>query len=210
MHTRERWRRGLRLDKGQVLALHNARHRARGRGEYDFDRRLRAILLVGKDNLTQRDVAKIFEVTPSCITGWVMKYTRRGIEGLRIGKAPGKTPRLTDDQKKRLSKMIEAGPEGCGLDTGVWTGPIVRELIQRKFHVRYSVEQVRRILHQLGFSVQYPKHVLSEASQAEQDRWLRKVLPEIKKKLLWKAALYSSRTSASSSSRARSATRGRR
>lgn len=210
MHTRERWRRGLQLDKGQVLALHNARSRAQKNGDVEYDRRLRAILLVGHEHVLQQEAAKIFEVTASCITGWVMKYTQGGIDALRPGKAPGAKARLTDAQKQRLSKMIESGPEECGLDTGVWTGPIVRDLIAQRFGVSYSVEQTRRILHQLGFSVQYPKQVLSEASQADQERWLRKVLPEIKKRLLQKAALFSSRTSASSSNRARSAGRGRR
>lgn len=188
MQTRERWRSGLRLDKGEILALHHARHRARREGDYEYDRRLRGILLVGKDCLTQQEVAKIFEVTPSCITGWVMKYTREGLDGLRPKKAPGATPKLNSRQRERLAKMIKAGPERCGLDTGVWTGPIVRALIEETFGVYYSVEQVRRVLHQLRFSVQYPKQVLSEASLAKQERWLRRELPAIKKKRRTKTA----------------------
>lgn len=209
MERREAWRPGLRLDQGQTLALNNARSRAKKDRDLEFDKRLRSILLVGHEHYTQKAAAKILEVTENCVTRWVMTYKSAGIEGLRPGIHPGAKPRLTDAQKARLSKWIEEGPEECGLDTGVWTGPIVRDLIERRFGIHYSVPQVRKILHQLGFSVQYPKHVLSEASQKDQDRWLRRVLPEIKKRLLAKAALFSSRTSASSSSRARSARRGR-
>ncbi len=182
MQIRERWSSGLRLDKGAFLAVHNARTRAQKEGDERFSRKLRAIILVGKDHYTQAAAAKILEVDTNSVTRWVMTYVDRGIEALRPKKAPGRKPFLSPDQEHRMSKIIENGPEAFGLDTGVWSGPIIRDVIERRFKVKYSVEQARRILHKLGFSVQYPKHVLSEASQKEQDLWLKHVLPGIKKK----------------------------
>jgi transposase len=182
MKVRERWRSGLRLEKGEALNVHNARVRAQAEGDARFARKLRAILLVGKDCLTQETAAKVLEVDPNSVTRWVMTYVEKGIDGLRPKKAAGRKPFLTPAQEDRLSKIIENGPEAIGLDTGVWSGPIIREVIERRFKIKYSVEQARRILHRLGFSVQYPKHVLSEASQAAQDKWLRTTLPAIKKK----------------------------
>lgn len=208
VRQREAWRPGLRLDKGAALAVHNARLRAQKAGDDKFDLHLRAIQLVGKDHYTQRSAAVILEVDPNSVTRWVMAYKKGGVEALKPKKIEGPKSRLSEDQKARLAKWIEAGPEEFGLDTGVWTGPIIRDLIEAKFKVSYSVRQVRKILHKLGFSVQYPKHVLSEASLLEQERWLRRVLPEIKKKLRQKAALFSSKTSASSNSRARSYAHG--
>lgn len=187
MKVRERWRSGLRLEKGAALAVHNARARAQEAGDERFSRKLRAILLVGKDHYTQQAAAKILEVDTNSVTRWVMAYARDGIEGLRPKKAPGRKSFLNADQEHRLSKIIENGPEAFGLDTGVWTGPVIRDVIERRFKIKYSVEQARRILHKLGFSVQYPKHVLSEASQAAQEKWLRHVLPGIKKKRRRKA-----------------------
>ena len=182
MKVRERWRSGLRLEKGEALNIHNARVRAQSEGNDRFARKLRAILLVGKEHLTQITAAKVLEVDPNSVTRWVMAYAKKGIDGLRPKKAPGRKPFLTSAQEKRLAKIIENGPEAFGLDTGVWSGPIIREVIERRFKIKYSVEQARRILHKLGFTVQYPKHVLSEASQAAQDKWLRTTLPAIKKK----------------------------
>lgn len=188
MKQREGWRRGLRLEKGAVLALHNARSRAQAAGEHKFDQHLRAILLVGKDRYTQGAAAAILEVDANSVTRWVMAYQRKGIEGLRPKNGGGRPSRLSADQDHRLSKIIQNGPDAFGLDTGVWTGPLVRDVIEKRFKIRYSVEQSRRILHRLGFSVQYPKHVLSEASQAAQDAWLRHTLPAIKKKRRTKTA----------------------
>lgn len=202
MRTREPWRRGLRLGKGAMLELHNARRRAQSAGEDKYDQRLRAILLVGQERLTQEEVAKVFEVTASCITRWVMLYVKKGVSGLRPLKQPGRKARLSPKQLQRLRRIISNGPEDYGLDTGVWTGPIVRDLILKRFRVEYSVEQSRRILHKLGFSIQYPKQVLSEASLAEQERWLRKTYPAIKKKRRGKEASSSSKTRRPSSNQA--------
>jgi transposase len=182
MKVRERWRSGFRLEKGAALNVHNARVRAQAEGEQRFARKLHAILLVGKHHLTQDAAAKILDVVPNSVTRWVMAYVDKGVDGLRPKKYPGRKPLLTPDQEHRLSKIIENGPEAFGLDTGIWTGPIIRDVIERRFKIKYSVEQARRILHKLGFSIQYPKHVLSEASQSAQERWLRHVLPAIKKK----------------------------
>ena len=188
MKVRERWRSGLRLEKGEALNVHNARVRAQEDGNARFSRKLRAILLVGRDHYTQEAAAEILEVDTNSVTRWVMTYVKKGVEGLRPKKAPGRKPLLNADQEHRLSKIIENGPEAYGLDTGIWSGPIIRDLIERRFKIRYSVEQARRILHKLGFSIQYPKQVLSEASQAAQDRWLRNDLPAIKKKRPMKGA----------------------
>lgn len=203
MQQRERWRPGLRLEKGAALALHNARRRAQDAGEAKFDQHLRAIILVGQDHYTQKAAAKILEVDPNSVTRWVMAYVAKGIEGLRPKDGGGRPSRLTADQEHRLSKIIENGPEAFGLESGVWTGPMVRDVIEKRFKIKYSVEQARRILHKLGFSVQYPKHVLSEASQTAQERWLRHVLPGVKKKRRTRAGSSSSKTRVSSSSRAR-------
>ena len=203
MKQREHWREGLRLDNAAAQALRNARRGEDARSNPKFDRRLRAILLVGVDHYTQEAAAAILEVDPNSITRWVMAYVAKGIDGLRLKKKEGRKPRLTERQMWLLGRWIEQGPEEFGLDTGLWTGPIVRDVIERKFHITFSVEQVRRILNKLGFSLQYPKQVLSEASLAAQKRWLRNELPRIKKKRKRTAGLFSSRTNASSSRAAR-------
>ena len=182
MKKRERWRKGFQLSKGDALVVWNAKTAAEDRGETDFARRLRAVWLVGRKGYKQNAVAEMLEVTTGCVWEWVRTYRVRGIEGLRTRKAPGAKPKLTDKQFERLRRWIKRGPEACGYDTGVWTGPLVRDLIKAKFNVTYSVPHVRRILHKLGFSVQYPKKILSEASLEEQERWLKKDYPRIKKK----------------------------
>ncbi len=68
----------------------------------------------------------------------------------------GRPSRLSDEQMKELVDIVEAGPEVSGLDTGVWTSPIITDLVRRRFGIKYHPSQIRRILHKLGFSIQYP------------------------------------------------------
>ena len=166
MDHREHWRRGFRLSRGEALAIRNTRRAAIERREEAFAHRLRALLLLGEETLTQAEVAKVFEVTPNCVTRWVMAYGRGGVDALRTRKAPGAPRRLGEQQRLRLKRIIELGPEAYGLDTGVWTAPIVGQIIRDRYSIRYSATQVRRILHDLGFSLQYPKRILSEAQLA--------------------------------------------
>lgn len=76
MKQRERWRCGLRLDFGEAQALRNTRRGSEAQEDPRFDRRLRAILLVGAERYTQEAAAKIFEVDTNSITRWVMAYQK--------------------------------------------------------------------------------------------------------------------------------------
>ena len=78
--------------------------------------------------------------------------------------------------------MIREGPENSGLDTGVWTAPIIADLVKQRFRIAYSPSQIRRVLHELGFSLQYPGRELSQADKKRQATWLEDELPEVKKK----------------------------
>jgi transposase len=55
-------------------------------------------------------------------------------------------------------------------------------VIEEEFGVVYHPGHVRKLLHELGFSVQRPRRVLARAEPREQDRWRRYTYPNLKKK----------------------------
>jgi hypothetical protein len=65
------------------------------------------------------------------------------------------------------------------LDTGLWTSDA--GLGDRKFGVA-CIRGTCADLHNLGFSVQRPRRVLARADAGEQDRWHRRIYPNLKKK----------------------------
>jgi transposase len=121
-------------------------------------------------------------VTRGSVNRWLQWYDSDHVEGLRTRIAEGPAPKLTDEQREALTVIIELGPIQAGYQSGVWTGPMIGDLIEQRFGVRYHNHHVPKLLHQLRFSVQRPRKRLARADLARQATWLRETLPKIKKK----------------------------
>lgn len=169
------------LTSRQIKGIKSIQWKARKGSDCRLLVRCHAILMRHR-GLQSGTVASIVGVHPNSVRGWVRRVEEHGIYGLLDKEYPGAAPKLDAEQKDRLRAIVEGGPESFGWDTGVWTGPLVREVILREFGVRYHVSQVRRILDRLGFSVQYPRIRLSKADTEKQEEWLKVTMPEIKKK----------------------------
>jgi transposase len=127
-------------------------------------------------------LSEALEVTRGSINRWLQWYQAMGAEGLRNAERPGPTPRLSEAQKAELATIIEAGPQAAGFTSGMWTGPMIGDLIRRRFGVRYHNHHIPRLLGWMGFSVQRPRKRLARADAEAQAVWLRHRLPAIKKK----------------------------
>lgn len=128
------------------------------------------------------DLAVQLDVTRGSVNRWLQWYDAMGIEGLVTGKPPGPSPKLNESQRAELTALVEAGPIAAGYASGVWTGPMVGDLIEQRFGVRYHKHNIPRLLHELGFSLQRPRKRLARADLAAQATWVRETLPAIKKK----------------------------
>ena len=156
---------------------------AEARNDLEEWRRGRAVLgYIGKRSVIS--LAAELGVTRGSVNRWLQWYEADGTDGLATGKPSGRPPRLTESQLAELTALIEAGPIAAGYVTGVWTGPIIGDLIRKRFDVSYHNHHVPRLLHQLGFSVQRPRKRLARADLNAQAIWLRETFPRIKKKPL--------------------------
>jgi transposase len=128
------------------------------------------------------DLAAEADVSRGSVNRWLQRYESEGVEGLMAAIRPGPSRKLSDDQRAELVGLIEDGPQAAGYTSGVWTGPMIGDLIKERFNVSYHNHHVPRLLHSLGFSVQRPRKRLAKADAEAQARWLRERLPAIKKK----------------------------
>jgi len=161
---------------------------AEKRRDLDCWRRGRAVLGYVEERRVV-DLAAEAGVTRGSVNRWLQWYDALGIEGLLTGIPPGPAPRLADGQRAELVVIVEEGPVAAGYQSGVWTGPMIGDLIENRFGVRYHNHHIPRLLHQLGFSVQRPRKRLARADADAQEYWLRRRLPAIKKKPQRVAAL---------------------
>lgn len=150
-------------------------------GAFRVAKRLRAVVL-NSQGRTSGELADILQAPRSKVSEWLAQYETHGVEGLLEGHRSGRPPGLTPKQREQLSDILDSGPVAYGLDTGIWTSPLIAWIIEEEFGVHYHPGHVRKLLHELHFSVQRPHRVLMRADPAEQDRWHRYTYPRLKKK----------------------------
>jgi transposase len=171
---------GLRLTCAQEEELREELQISKGQKDLDKCLRIQGLLLVHQGH-READAAAMIGVGRRTLQEWIRRYRDRGISGLPKGPYPGGTSRLTQEQKAELSEIIEAGPQEAGLDTGVWSAPILVKMVENLYGVSYSSSHMGRILHSLKMSVQYPTRKYPKADEKAQEQWREETLPGIKK-----------------------------
>jgi transposase len=142
--------------------------------------RLEAIML-SVQRRTTGQIARGLQVDRTRVHAWIGAWNEYGEQGLLEGHRSGRPPELNAAQREQLADILDSGPVAYGLNTGVWTSPLITQIIAEEFDVAYHPGHVRRLLKQLDFSVQRPKAKLVRADPKKQNRWIRYTHPNLKK-----------------------------
>lgn len=142
--------------------------------------RLQAIMLSVQGQTTGQ-IAHGLQVDRTRAHAWIGAWNEHGEEGLLEGHRRGRPARLSAAQWEHLADILDSGPVAHGLNTGVWTSPLIAQIIQEEFAVSYHPGHVRHLLKRLNFSVQRPKTRLVQADPKKQNRWIRYTHPNLKK-----------------------------
>ena len=144
-------------------------------------RRRRAVrLLEAGNSLTA--VARLVGAAVSAVWAWRNTWKRRGEAGLAAKPAPGRPPKLTSQQRRRLPKILALGPLRHGYPNDLWTTRRIAVVIHREFGIDYHPAHVSRILGELGWSCQKPERRALQRNEAAIQHWKRHRWVEIKKK----------------------------
>ena len=128
------------------------------------------------------EVARLVKASPSSVHRWKELQKKHGAAGLKAKPHPGRSCRLSAQDKEQLKKLLLAGPEAAGFDSALWTCSRVAQVIEQTFGVSYHPDHVGRLLHGLGFSCQYPQHRAREQDEQAVRQWRLVAWPRIKKK----------------------------
>jgi len=150
-------------------------------GAYRVAKRIHSVLL-NSSGRTSGEIADILDAPLSRVSQWLRDYEEQGYDGILEGYRSGRNPKLSEEQKNALGDIIDSGPVAYGFLSGVWNSPMITRVIEEEFKITYHPGHVRKLLNQLGFSVQRPKRLLAKADKEKQDRWHRYTYPAIKKK----------------------------
>lgn len=127
------------------------------------------------------EVAATVGCSKSSASRWKQAWKEGGIVALRPKPNPGAKPKLNRQQQRRLLAALKQGTRHWGYAPSGWTGPLVRDLIQRLFGVSYHVDYIGPLLHRLGWSAQKPEQRARERNERAIARWRRDELPRLKK-----------------------------
>jgi len=143
-------------------------------------KRAKSVLLYLQDKKPY-EISDLMEVGLKSVYRWLNEYDREGVDGLYEGDHTGRPSLLTKVQLDVLEDILESGPIAYGLTKGIWTCPTVQHVIEEEFGISYHHDHVRKILHNMGFSVQRPTRKLALAKPELQQKWVRRTYPALKK-----------------------------
>lgn len=146
-------------------------------------RRFDAVQEYCRSIYTQDEVAAHFRVNPRTLRRWLKRYRDQGEDGLKARHNDSSKSRMSERQKDQLTKILLKGALASGFDTDMWTCPRVTEVVKKEFGISYHHDHIRRILHELGWSVQRPQRQAMERDEKAVQDWLHYKWPRIKKKL---------------------------
>ena len=136
------------------------------------------LLLEGKG---VREVSRLIGVSPSSVSRWKQQLKQGGLDALRAKPHPGRSPKLTAEQKKELEGILLKGARAAGFPTDSWTLKRVAQVIAREFGVTYHPGYVWYILKRMGWSPQKPERRARERDEEAIAAWRTEEWAKVKK-----------------------------
>ena len=150
-------------------------------GRHRWADRCKAILLLA-DKYGMDETSLIVERPYSTVQQWSQAFRQEGIKSLKPNTSSrGRKKKLNSHERLLLAKAVERGPREAGFQGCVWTSKMVASYIKNRWGVKYHPGHVRKLLRELGFSVQFPREKLALADKDAQEKWLNETYPDIKK-----------------------------
>lgn len=126
------------------------RRLARSAGDPGQVRRLLALAAIyaGERRLA---AAAIGGVGLQTVRDWVLRFNAGGPAGLATGKAPGKRPRLDEQQRAALRRVVEGGPIPGVHGVVRWRIVDLIQWVWAEFRLSISKQTMSRELRAMGF-----------------------------------------------------------
>ncbi len=142
-------------------------------------RRWRALRLL-KVGVSLNRVAQQIGCAASSVMRWRDALARGGRRAVKVKPTPGRPPKLSPRERRRLVRLLQQGAMAQGYRTELWTTQRIADMVETQFGVRYHRDHIGRLMHQLGWSHQRPERRALERDPAAIARWKRETWPRIK------------------------------
>lgn len=133
------------------------------------------------DGYSAQEVAEFLGVSDRAVRNWVATFRDQGDDALAARPAPGRPPKLTDDQRATVLGWLDRPPTELGFATDLWTAARVGQLIHRRWGIRFNHRYLADWLRRCGLTPQKPARVPRERAPEAIAAWVRDEWPRIQK-----------------------------
>lgn len=115
------------------------------------------IILFLREGKTQREISAELRISTGIVPFWKKRFENEGIKSLSDKKGRGRKSMLN---KKQLKELLSAVDNGIKMKDGYKRGfktKDVKEFIQDKFGINYTVRNCLKILRKLGYNLKVPR-----------------------------------------------------
>jgi transposase len=110
-------------------------------------------------------------------------YRMGGVKALYPIKPPGRPSRANTKFLQQMREAVRTNPLTLGYGFSTWSAGRLAEHLAKATGIRFSSDQIIRLLHRHGFSVHRPKHTLKGKRDEIAYEKAKKALIRLKKKL---------------------------
>ena len=110
------------------------------------------------------------------------EYRERGLDALKPVKPPGRPSRATLGYIAAMKEVVATNPQDLGYGFATWSTKRLAAHLKRITGVGFSEDQLSRLLHRHGYSVQRPKHTMKGKRDEAAYQQAAKELRHLKKK----------------------------
>ena len=148
--------RGIRLSDAQFDELDDLRSSTRSADVF----RNCTIILLSSGGHTIAGIADLLGCSPETVKRVRKLYRQGGAAALEPDKPPGRPSAAPPDFRSALAQAVATNPRHFGYGFTTWSTGRLAAHLAKSTGTQLSPAQVRRLLHQEGFSVHRPKHTL--------------------------------------------------
>jgi len=127
-------------------------------------------------------IAEALGVSESVVRRWLKRAKADGLGALRAHPAPGRSPRLTPEQRRLIPDFLWHGAEAYGFRGDFWNCPRVAAMLKEEFGIRFHPGHVSRLLKELGWTPQIPITRAIQRDELAIARWRQEVWPDLVKR----------------------------
>jgi transposase len=88
------------------------------------------------------------------------EYRSRGIDALKPEKPPGRPSRATRGFIAAMKEAVDTNPQDLGYGFSTWSTKRLAAHLAKITGIAFSEDQLSRLLHRHGYTVQRPKHTM--------------------------------------------------